>query len=213
MTVNSIISELRVLLKEFSRSSSYSDEALWELFVSKRAVLLQQKLMKFQYVGDSSYMTFCLDLALANANSCSEYDCSVKKSIYKVPNVITGRNVTSLKVMTLDNRLISETSVQDVMLNQLNDIKRDKISYSMVNNFIYIWNNLTIKHVKVKALWENPVDWAEIQSPTSCIDVYGVDIGMERSLKDVAIQMVYDEIVKSNTIREDDFNDSSTEIR
>jgi hypothetical protein len=213
MTVNNIISTIRTLLKENSRSTSYSDEFIFELFITKRALLLHQRLGKFQAINESSYMTFCMDLELTNANSCSPLDCPIKKSIFKVPSMITGRNVTSLKVMTLDNKIISETSVQDVILNQLNDIKRDKISYSMVNNFIYIWNNLTIKHIKVKAIWESILDWSEIQSTSNCIDVYSVDIGLERVLKDVAIQMVYDDIIKSNTLKEDNSNDSSTEIR
>jgi hypothetical protein len=213
MTVNSIISELRSKSKELGRSSDYSDEYLFELFISKRAILLMQRLTKFQNLQESNYTTFCMDLAKSNANICSEYNCEIKKSIYKLPPHLTGRNVSSLKVYTLDNQLISETTIQDVQLNQLNDIKRNKIAYSIENNFIYIWNNLNIKHIKVRALWESILDWTEIQSTSNCVDVYSVDIGMERSLKDVAIGMVYDEIVKSNTIREDDFNDSSTEIR
>jgi hypothetical protein len=214
MTVNSVISELRILLKEFNRTTNFSDEFLWELFIDTRAKLIEQKLKKFQPINDSAYLSFCLDLQTVNANECSELECKVKRSVFKLPAAITGRNVSSLKVFNLAGKQISPVDTSDVDKLKYNDIKKNNPAYSIENNFIYIWNNLQIKHIKVKALWEDPTDFADIQSNNQCVDVFAMDIQMERAMKDDAIKMVLELIMNTSLkIKDDAINDSNSEIR
>lgn len=213
MTVNSIVSELRSLLKEFNRSSAYSDEYLWEQFIDARAKVIEQKLKKFQAISETMYHSFCMDLQTVNANECSELDCKVKRTVYKIPAAIIGRNRTTLDIYNLAGQKIDPVDISDVDNLKYNDIKKNKPAYSIANNFIYIWNNLQIKHIKVRAIWENPIDFADIQSNNQCIDVFAMDLQMERSLKDDAKKMVIDLLLNSMKIKDDSSNDSNPDLR
>jgi hypothetical protein len=211
ITINSVVSELRSNLKDFSRTSDYSNEFLIECFLNERALLIEQKLKKFQKMSDANYQSFCLDLQLVNQNDCSELDCPVKRTVFKIPATLTGRNRTTLEIFNLANVPISEVAYSDINNLKLNAFKKDKVAYFIKNDFIYIINDLKIAHIYVRAIFENPIDFLDIQSGTNCVDVYESDLKIEYAMKASAIQMVLEKILKQSYPLVNDTSNNSNE--
>lgn len=211
ITINSVVSELRSYLKDFSRTSDYSNEFLIECFLNERATLIEQKLKKFQRMSDANYQSFCLDLQLVNSNDCSDLNCPIKRTIFKIPATITGRNKNTLEVFNLGNTPISDVAYNEINLNNLNEFKKNKIAYFIKNDFIYIVNNLAIAHIYVRGIFENPLDFLDIQSNNSCVDVYETDLKIEYSMKATAIQMVLEKLLKQSYPLVNDTSNNSNE--
>jgi len=220
MTVNTIINLIRSTAKERDASLGiYTDKYLWELFLLAKATVLKNKLASFNVVNSQNYHTFCIELVEAYSHECgcSIPGCKVLKSKYPLPRFICGRNTCSLTVMSLDYSETIDLVVEEYLLEALlDDMKKGNKLHSVVNNNLVIWNSPPLQGVQLRALWEDVTNWDDIQlceKTTDCIDVYSLDLGLDRNLIDMAIDLLFKRLSLPKGIPDDLTNDSSDTIR
>jgi hypothetical protein len=189
MTIPEIISTFKEILKLNHRSPEYTDSYLWSIFLNTRAEILNNNLKKNYYINPNEYKTFVLPLITVNKfeGTCIELDCPVKSTNTSIPAFLKARNSSTLSVFTPTDKEIPYRDVSQIEYSQYNDIKSNKIAYTFdINNKLIILNNDLIKCVKVKALWDNILDFQNLQDPNSCVDLNTVDIGLSRdSVNDI----------------------------
>lgn len=224
MTVNDIISYIRGMIKDHDDSYGvFTDKFLWETFlIAKSDVYSNLRLRRFNYKNPQNEVGFCMELerGLSHECGCITYGCEVLVTKYNIPKYFSGRNMPSLKIYTIGNKeidLVEENEKEEVY--KYNDIYKNKILASIINNKIVIWNTLDLKIIRIKAYWEDITEIDEIQfcsnsdSDPNCIDVYSMDIGVDKDL----LKTITQEIIKllSSPIRliEDQTNDSNSEIK
>lgn len=220
MRINTYISKLRFYLKEYSRDTKYTDQILAELFMDARAELLGQKKKKMKHISPAYYNTFCIKLVpgLSHECGCITFGCEVLKSEHPLPDFIAGYNNDTLTVFTLGGIKIDPIDENDYLLTQTNDILRNKPLYSIVNNHLIIWNNMDYPAVQVRAIWNNIVDWQYIQfcdqnNAATCIDVFDMEINMDKSQERAAYQMVLQDLRLPLSLVDDMTNDAQPEIK
>ena len=224
MTVNEIISYIRSTIKEHDDSAGvFTDKFLWETFLIVKAnVFSNLRLRRFNYKNPQNEIGFCMELeeGLSHECNCITYGCKVLVTKYKIPKFFSGRNTPSLKIYTIGNKeidLIEENEKEEVY--QYNDMYKNKVMASIINNKIVIWNTLDLKIIRLKAYWEDitEIDGIQFCSDSSynvdCIDVYSIDIGIDKDI----LSTIVDEIIKKLSIPlkliEDQTNDSNPEIK
>lgn len=215
MTVSKIISKLRSSLEAYTEDTSvFQDQYLYELFLEGRATELSRRLDNHNQINPQNYQTFCIGLesALSHECGCLTVGCNVLKSKHKLPRVIIGKTHTSLKVHGLGfNITIDPIQEKDLDFLKHNDIKKNKAFYTIINDYLIIWNNDSLEALQVTALWEDIVEWEDIQYCTEtnpCKDVFELDLGLDRSLERVAKKHVYEELNIPLKLQEDVTNNN-----
>ena len=214
MTIRNIISDIRNALKEYSRTNQYTDSFLWAEFTKKRSIYFSRKLKKFEYINPANYQTFCFPLIDSNLNECNltlDISCYVKRTVSKLPSVITGRNAIAMKVMNVFNTNISKTEVNELDTNQYNDIKKNTTKWFIQNRYVYICNNEQIELVKIEALWDDIKDLDS--NVTQCSTYLDVDFNIDLESLDIIISLVLEKLLSLKNVVEDNNNDSNSEIR
>lgn len=224
MTVNEIVSYIRGLLKEHDDSYGvYVDKFLWETFlIAKAEVYSNLRLRRFNFKNPQNEVGFCIELeqGLSHECGCVTYGCKVLTTKYELPRYFSGRNTGSLKIYTLGNKeieIVEENEFEEVY--KYNDMYKNKILASIINNKIVIWNTLDLKLIRVKAYWEDITQIDDIQfcsdssSDPNCIDVYSLDIGVDKDLLKSIVDVMIDILSKPLRMIEDQTNDSNPEIK
>lgn len=219
MTYAEHISNLRHALKEVSDESDYSDSLLYSKWMQGRAYFLGQKAKKQDHIQPTNYHQFCMELEVGKSHDCScvPVGCQVLKSKYPVPSVIASRVRDHLEIMTLDGQTIAYKTEREKKTDQLDDIKKDKYGYMILNQKLIIWDDqLNLKAVQVKGLFSNPLEWQEIQLCTStnpCVDVYSMISGLSNDDEALIIDYVKRAMREELTRPADVSMDSNPEIR
>lgn len=225
MTIGEVISTFKGLLKEHdSQTGVFGDEYLWKLFCIARARVLANRLRKFNNVNRQNYKTFCMEFEKKRAWECTCItlkNCEVLKSKYEIPRVICGRNKCELEIFTLGNDHFTLIKDRDYPHTQNNDILKNKLFYSIVNNHLILWNTPEDYPVaQITGLWENVEEWDNIQycseddaSQANCYDIFTMDSGIDMDLIEAAVPMALEWLKLPLSIIEDLTPDSNPEIK
>lgn len=179
MTIGQHISNLRGLIKQFSRTSEpYTDQFLYEVLSICRASVLEQKLKKFYNVDSSNIITFCMALELSKSHNCdcvpAALDCLVLKSKYKIPKVISSRNKSKLWVKTIGGKIINLIDERGWLRRK--DVDTTQYYGSIINDYLYIWNApQQLKVVEISGIFSDPTELVDIPN---CNPVTGTPTGL-----------------------------------
>lgn len=219
MKVIEIISLLGSLAEEYSKDTKFTEQKLWTTFSIAKAKLQSKKLGRFKVISPRQYKTVCLKLeeGLSHNCGCVTVGCTVYKSVYQLPDYISGDTIDGLRIFSvLNGKQIGYIDESEYLDLQDDDIYKDEISYSIVNGYLIIWNKST-DYVQVRALWADNTQLNDIQdcegNLANCIDYYNEDTGLSQ-------EQVYDAIAETfrllkipmETI-EDSTNDINPDIR
>lgn len=219
MTYAEHISNLRHALKEVSDESDYPDSLLYSMWRQGRAVFLGQKAKKKDHIARTNWHTFCMELEQGKSHDCScvPAGCTVLKSVYEVPGVISSRMTEYLRVLTLDGTPIGFRPEAERRTDRYDDIKKDTYGYMIYNRKLIIWDDrLALKGVQVRGLWTDPLAWQDIQlctDTTPCVDVYSLDSGLTEDDEALIIDYVKGRMQLELTRPSDTSSDSNPEIR
>mgnify|MGYP000156229875 CR=1 FL=1 len=219
MKINEIISKLRGLLKAYSDETDFTDAYLWSLFCLSRSEILSNKLKRYNFINPSNYKTICLEMEKANAYECGciELDCTVYKSKNKISDVISGRNISSLKVYPLlNNKEIDYVDELEIDIYMQDDIFKNKPLYSIINKHIVLYNK-NYPVIQVRAIWGDILKLNEIQycsDSVECLDYFNDDIGMSKEDVSKSIKMMFKDYLNILIkLPEDNTNDINETIK
>lgn len=219
MTINQHISNLRDLIKEYGDDSKYTDSRLYEMLTAAKAKLLKQK----RKISNFSWQTYCIGLEKVKAHDCDciQAGCDVLRSKFKIPTPLEGRYSTLFRVMTLGDIVIPIRSETQFEIDKFDDIKKGKRNYWIRNQHLILRNDLNLKALVVRGIWDDLTEWAEVDlcddSGTTigkCFDISNDDFGMDKDLAFDSYIMVVNKLFRLTLqLKSDINNDSNSEIR
>ena len=225
MTIGQHISNLRDLIKQYSRNTEpYTDQFLYEVLSICRGDFLRQELKKFHNTDSSNYITFCMALEQSKSHNCdcvpTALNCLVVKSKYKIPNVLSSRNKNRLWAKTLGGKIIN--IIDERAWLRRKDLDTNEYFGSIINEYLFIWNApLTLKVIEVTGLWSDPLDLQNIpncnpvtgQPESTCYNILEADYPLHMEYAST----VYKECLKflqiSLQVQTDTTNDSNDSIK
>lgn len=222
MTVNEIISYIKGNLKDYDRSKGpFTDKYLWETFLIARAEVISNfRLRRFNYKNPQNYTTFCMKLQQAKSHTCDciTQGCDVLTTIKTLPKFFSGRNIGSLRVITLGNKTIDIINEEEYFnVYKYDNAYDDEILGSIINNKLIIWNALDLDAIQVRAFWEDITEIDGKQycnsstSANTCIDVYNHDIGVDKDLIGECMRRIKELLNLPLQLKEDTTNNSNSE--
>lgn len=222
-SVGQHISNIRGLLKNYSRTPEpYTDQFLYEVLCISRAEILKQKFDKFNHVSEDNLIRFCIELELTKAHDCNcvptNIDCSVLRTKYKLPTVITSRNKSKIYAATLDGREINLMTEKQWLLQKLSDFKTNELTGSLINGYLYLWNlNLKTKVLQVSGYWSDLTALSMIPNCDGVTTICFDPLTQSFPLQDEYAAPVYQKAIQllsvPNQIPQDTTNDSNELIK
>jgi len=215
MTNREIISALRKSISEYSDDSYFTDQYLYFILNNARKALLYKYLKNIKNKDLWSTKEYCVKLELGKAHDCDcvNFGCDVLKSTIELPREI-GDN---LKVYTLGYNRITEIYPEEQKHRLLHPIYKKQISFSLVNNKIVLWNNINLKAIIVKGIWEDPADWAgktlcekETLAETCTEDPRDLEFDLPANLHLDVLSVALKLIFPSLKLKEDETNNSNS---
>ena len=220
-TIRQDISNIRSLIKQVQDDTDYTDQFLYSLITVASAKLQEQHAMRNS--NNFHWTTFCVPLVKAKSHNCDcvEVGCDVLKSKYKIPHAMDGKRGSLLfKVETLGDVLIPPRTPQEVITDNLDDIKSGRTSYFIRDSHLIIWNNLDLKAIQVSGMWEDISKWqgkelcdTDGNPLPACEDVMEMVIPLENNLRFDMYKMVLSLLRIPLSVQEDITSDANSEIK
>lgn len=159
MRIGDIIGDIRTTVRAHSDDSNFSDEYLYNLINSYRALFLKRRFEKTKVMSPLNWQTVCLSLKRTKYTDCDCIDvgCDVLKSEKIVPAVLTGRNKPLIKVQTFDGVSLPYISPDRMKTNKYSNVLVDVPGYYIQNKKVIIWNSLYYKAVMITGIYEDPI--------------------------------------------------------
>jgi len=216
MKIAELLSTIRLTIKEITDDSKYTDSYLWSLVVQARATVLGNNIKGKSFISSWSSHRFCIELELVKAEDCScipDNSCKVLRSKYKIPRPLIGRYRDAMQVKLLDGRLLGMIEQYQLKSDSLDPIKGEALRYSIINQYLYLWRSKTLKCIYVDGIWENILDWQDIQSQEYCNDIYDIESGIGQSEITGIMQIMATLLQLPLSRKDDDSDDRNSEIR
>jgi len=210
MRIGEAVSTLRVLIKEVSDDSNYTDSFLWSMIATCKN---PEKLD----VPHNRSM-FCIELIPAKAHNCacvSDTGCNILVSKYTIPKVVNNGYKDLMTVSDLGGNTFGYSTETELLYSKFDPIKSKATRWNLINDRLQIYNNLTLPIVRLNGLWENIIEWADIQycGSNPCLDVYDMDAGFGQMDADEIYFKVLNLLRFSFSRKEDTTSDKNPEIR
>lgn len=216
MKIGELLSTIRLTIKEITDDSRYTDSYLWSLVVQAKATIVGNNIKNKSFISSWANNRFCMELELVKAEDCScipDNSCKVLRSKYKIPRPLVGRYRNAMQVKLLDGRLLGMIEEYQLKSDSLDPIKSKSLRYSIINQFLYIWRSKTLKCVYVDGVWENILEWQDIQSQEDCNDIYELDSTIGYSEVTAIMQLIVGLLQLPLSRKDDDNDDRNPEIR
>lgn len=209
MKINEAISRLRVLLENgvASDDTQLAHRFLYSILKTLRTKRIRQRIDSVLYLSPFYYNTIdCLPLELGKFADCPCFtnDCFILRSKYKIPKIVSTRNKLAIKaVTTIDGKNIYETSPTKDDHKEYSRTKTKNLFYFIHNGYLFITGSTTLKVVTITAIFENPLDLADINAcdpdgnalPIVCFDPKEQDFPIDEDLfddiEDMALEKIY----------------------
>lgn len=167
MKIGELISTLRQFIKEVQDDSKYTDSFLWSTINSCRKDRINQH----------NKTRFCIELERVKHHDCScvAVGCDVLRTTSTIPVPV------KMTVYDLGGSTIGLSSDQELKFNIYDPIKSKAIRFNTHNQYLYIYGSLDLKYVQLEGIWENIVEWIDIQycgADVECVDIYNLESGI-----------------------------------
>lgn len=167
MKIGELISTLRQFIKEVQDDSKYTDSFLWSTINSCRKDRINQH----------NKTRFCIELERVKHHDCScvAVGCDVLRTTSKIPVPV------KMTVYDLGGSTIGLSSDQELKFNVYDPIKSKATRFNTHNQYLYIYGSLDLKYVQLEGIWENIVEWIDIQycgADVECVDIYNLESGI-----------------------------------
>jgi len=208
-------------MNRFSETETpFSDEALYHYFNAAALRLVKQKMERNFKTSDWNTKLFCISLVADTIHNCECLpSCTVLKSTTAIPRPLTSRNRDLLKVHTLDHRDIAYMNPSTAYTYQYDEVRENRLSYSIIDDHIVLWNadttNLVPRAILVSGYFEDISQWSGIEACDDngegtgevCFDIFTSDYPLDNDLVDPAYRMVLEILRVPISIPDDRVNE------
>ena len=118
-----------------------------------------------------------------------------------------------MQVKLMDGRLLGMIEQYQLKSDSLDPIKGEALRYSIINQYLYLWRSKTLECIYVDGIWENILDWQDIQSQEECNDIYDIESGIGQSEVTGIMQIMATLLQLPLSRKDDDSDDRNSEIR
>ena len=216
-TIDSHVSFLRKMIKQFSDDTSYDDEFLYKIFIDSRNTILGRKFEEGKYNNPFNLQKLYVPLDLVEYEECLPDGtiCKVRRSRYKIPTYFSSKFGDSFKVMTFGGKNISSGNLQDSYNLQFTRTRQEDALYEITNGYLTIFNNNHLKSVLIIGPAEDPLEFAEFprcnpdgtETDQTCFDPHSQVIPLDAKLNDAVYELCLKKLGFSLQAREDEEND------
>jgi len=174
-TVNTHISALRALINKYGDTDTpYTDDFLYHIFGTAATRLMRQRYGNSRKTNSWDVAYYCVELEKAQIADCVNLpQCAVLRTKCKIPKPLSGKYTDLIKVYTVDHREISFVVPEAAYSLKFDDVMKDKLAWSLINQYIVIWNGdldkVIPRAVLVGGYFEDHTEWADIP----CVDNAG----------------------------------------
>lgn len=221
-TINKHISAIRILIKEQTDDSVYTDQFLYFLLTGAAATINRRNIEKDRKISPWNLPSYCISLEKSKSHDCScvPVGCDVLSSKTKIPTPLNSDNGPVIKVFTMDHIEIYPVSEEDQKASMLHPIKKNKLSYSIVNGKIVLWNGDTVRgiprNIIVRGLFNDVTEWANIEAceeeGSCCYDIENDNFPLDEDYAFTAYAMVLSQLGLALQKKSDDNNNNNPEI-
>lgn len=222
--INQHISNIRALIKQYGRNPDvYTDGFLYSLLNGARNILLEQNVNKKNFISEWDNRQYPIRLVKDKSHlvKCVTVGCDILRSEYELPRALLTNNKSLFKVTDFSYKPITLVTEREFEFNKYDDIKKNTTQASIVNDYLIIWNNLKLKSVLIKGIWEDVLDWSKLPqcdslgnySVNHCFNALTEDFPLSETLKDAAYSIVLKKLDIPLSLIGDKINDSTNEIR
>lgn len=207
-----------------SDDSRLTSRHIYHRLKTTRAKLFSQKAKKKQRISQWNYQTLsCVELIKVTGHDCPcipPVGCSVLRSKYKLPQIISDLNGELIQSVTTIER---GKKLDRVSLNAVNSLKGNKYTSKKLNFFIqdgYLYvisPTFRLGVLSVVALFEDPVEADKFKSLcdenctncTDCENFLDKDFPIDTDLVDTLIQMSVEELIVFFSQNREDLTNNS----
>jgi len=225
-TIAAHIDDLRILLRQTSDDSIYSDKYLYKKLLDARAELLRREIDKHKLISDFNFITMCLNVipGVPLECGCSDLQCKVLVSTQTLPKPLQNKYSLFLKIYDGNfNEIPKGDSTTSKFFKYYKTLKK-KTSWDIINNKLVIYNSdLRIKNFIVKTLPEDPLELSNytytntcgceiIQTEgTPCFDILTSNFPIDSWLNIPMYEMVRQQLL-GGIITEDNSNNAQSDL-
>lgn len=205
-----------------SDDSRLSSRHIYNKFLTVRPKLLTQQANKKQQISSWNYQTIpCIELIEVPSHECPcvpPFGCSVLRSRFKIPNVLTSIFGTLISSVTTINRgiKIDEMSFNGASYQKGNKYTSKKINFFIHQQYLYITTPAELKAVSMTAVFEDPIKvtlfagLCECCDCVDCTDYKEMEFPIDNDLIEPMIELTNLELIEAfRYAQEDTRNDSS----
>ena len=191
MTLRTHVYAVRNLMSKGAASddTSFSLRLIAHFLRITRGMLIEQKANKYHSISEQSYQSLCLNLEESNYHNCCEgpdTKCKLLRSTIKLPRFLTTRWGDLTKVMTLDGKVLSKTSMSTNKFSRYSLTNSDpKPGWFIHDNYLYIINNKHLQKVLLNSLFDNPEEIDSINcssAETPCVEFLETEFPVDSEL-------------------------------
>jgi len=147
-------------------------------------------------ISSLNYSTLCVELELTKVDDCNP-DCYILRSKYKLPKYI-GK-----PIVRVGNTQISNLNIFTIKNAKKSLHKKDQIGFYIQDNYLYVYNNVSLEKVSVLALYfsNNLKSILDVDCDcNACIEEY--DFIIDSSLIDTLYTLVIKRIIATYANKE-----------
>lgn len=217
-TIEKELSSLRQMIKEVADDTKYTDSYLYDIWNKQRVIVLTQETAKTGILSPWNNSRFCIELEKTKSHNCEcvAEGCDVLKTVHEVPAPISDKYIGNIIVSDLFGNIIGYSTEEALKSDQLDDVKKGKVRWSLYNRKIVIWNNLAYPAIQVNGPWEDITDWMGIQYCTDdipCRDVFEENTGLTEKQAAAALTMAFNALFPTKQIIDDWTSEGNPEKR
>lgn len=198
-----------------SDDARFSNPLIAHLLKVTRSKLIEAKADKYYFISEQSFQSLCVSLELGTFHNCCtapDVDCFILKSTLKIPKILNTRWGDFLKVLTLDGRTISKTSMTANSLAKYSlTNKIPRIGWFIHDGYLYIINNSKIETILLNGLFADPKEISDLNcsaTNNNCPDLYEEEFPIDSDLVDAMYKLVLEYLYRGYTLPEDGENNA-----
>ena len=228
-TIAKHVGFIRSIISNHTDDSKFTDEMIYTAFNNAANMLQIRKNKRWEFISDWNYRRYCLGLEVQKSHNCDcvPVGCDVLKTKIRVPRPLTSRNKDMIRVYDLQGRELFRVDENEQIANQLDEVKKGQITYSLIDQKITIWNAIDpvsnrpkYKAIEVEMIPEDETDWAGItlcdsdgeETDETCFDIENSDYTLDAELVDQAYSLAIEKLGIAHQVPRDRTNDAQDGI-
>lgn len=214
MTRNDVVARLRDAIKEQTDDSKYTNRYLWSTFNTFMYQLIKQETDKGRIYNESElWISICVEMEEVSALICDclyiPYDCTVYRSKYEIPLVLTSSSGPVYRFLATPDLSRNFVIVSPYEYSVKSKIRYNPTKYAFIHNKRLYTPKDTYPLLSFNAIFEGDTSLFNCGTETTegsdtCFSALNLKVNSPSYLIDAGIKMALSELLPSTQITPDE---------